>query len=35
VAFVLIERRSRAPIVDFDLFSSRSFVGAKEVAFAI
>jgi EmrB/QacA subfamily drug resistance transporter len=35
VAFVLIERRSRAPIVDFDFFRSRSFVGANVVAFAI
>ena len=35
VAFVLIERRSRAPIVDFEFFRSRSFVGANVVAFAI
>ena len=31
----VIERRSRAPIVDFDFFRSRSFVGANVVAFAI
>ena len=31
----LIERRSPAPIVDFDFFRSRSFVGANVVAFAI
>ena len=30
-----IERRSRAPIVDFTFFRSRSFVGANVVAFAI
>jgi len=35
IAFVTIERRSRAPIVDFDFFRSRSFVGANVVAFAI
>ena len=35
VGFGLIERRSRAPIVDFDFFRSRSFVGANVVAFAI
>ena len=34
-AFVLIERRSHAPIVDFEFFRSRSFVGANVVAFAI
>ncbi len=33
--FAAIERRSRAPIVDFDFFRSRSFVGANVVAFAI
>jgi EmrB/QacA subfamily drug resistance transporter len=33
-AFVLIERRSAAPIVDFDFFRSRSFLGANVVAFA-
>ena len=32
---MLIERRSHAPIVDFDFFRSRSFVGANVVAFAI
>ena len=31
----MIERRSRAPIVDFDFFRSRSFLGANIVAFAI
>jgi EmrB/QacA subfamily drug resistance transporter len=34
-AFAVIERRSRAPIVDFGFFQSRSFVGANVVAFAI
>jgi EmrB/QacA subfamily drug resistance transporter len=34
-AFVAIERRSAAPIVDFDFFRSRSFVGANVVAFAV
>ncbi len=34
-AFGLIERHSRAPIVDFTFFRSRSFVGANIVAFAI
>jgi MFS family permease len=32
---VLIERRSAAPIVDFEFFRSRSFLGANIVAFAI
>jgi EmrB/QacA subfamily drug resistance transporter len=35
VAFVAIERRSDAPIVHFDFFRSRSFVGANLVAFAV
>jgi EmrB/QacA subfamily drug resistance transporter len=35
VSFALIERASRAPIVDFEFFRSRSFVGANIVAFAI
>ena len=35
VAFVTIERRSPAPIVDFDYFRSRSFLGANIVAFAV
>jgi EmrB/QacA subfamily drug resistance transporter len=35
VAFVLIERRSAAPIVDFSFFRSRSFLGANVVAFTI
>ncbi len=34
-AFGMIERHSRAPIVDFTFFQSRSFVGANIVAFAI
>jgi EmrB/QacA subfamily drug resistance transporter len=34
-AFIAIERRSPAPIVDFDFFRSRSFVGANVVAFAV
>jgi len=34
-AFVLIERRSPAPIVDFTFFRARSFLGANIVAFAI
>ncbi len=35
VAFIAIERRSPAPIVDFDYFRSRSFLGANVVAFAV
>ncbi|MEA2389932.1 MAG: hypothetical protein QOK31_41 [Solirubrobacteraceae bacterium] len=35
VAFVLIERRSRAPMVDFAFFRSRSFVGANVVGFVV
>lgn len=35
VAFVLIELRSRAPMVDFNFFRSRSFVGANVVAFLV
>jgi EmrB/QacA subfamily drug resistance transporter len=35
VAFVAIERRSAAPIVDFAFFRARSFVGANVVAFTI
>jgi EmrB/QacA subfamily drug resistance transporter len=35
VAFIAIERRSPAPIVDFDFFRSRAFVGANLVAFAV
>lgn len=35
VGFVLIERRSPAPIVDFEFFRSRSFLGANIVAFAV
>src|SRR4051812_32489614 len=33
--FVALERRSHAPIVDFEFFRSRSYVGANVVAFAI
>jgi EmrB/QacA subfamily drug resistance transporter len=35
VAFVLIERRSPVPVVDFAFFASRSFIGANLVAFAV
>src|SRR4051812_27009481 len=35
VAFVVIENRSAAPIVDFRFFKSRSFLGANLVAFSI
>ena len=35
VGFIVIETRVKAPIVDFDFFRSRSFVGANLVAFAI
>jgi EmrB/QacA subfamily drug resistance transporter len=35
VAFVAIERRRRAPMVDFDFFRSRSFFGANVVAFIV
>src|SRR4051794_23160715 len=35
VGFVFIERASPAPIVDFQFFRARSFVGANLVAFAI
>jgi EmrB/QacA subfamily drug resistance transporter len=35
IAFVAIERRSDAPIVDFAFFRSRQFVGANIVAFAV
>ena len=34
-AFVAIERRSRAPMVDFSFFRSRSFLGANLVAFIV
>ncbi|MEA2171310.1 MAG: hypothetical protein QOF76_4610 [Solirubrobacteraceae bacterium] len=34
-AFVAIERRVPAPIVDFDFFRSRSFVGTNMVAFSL
>ena len=35
VAFVLIELRSRAPMVDFAFFRSRSFLGSNVVAFLV
>ena len=35
VGFVLIERQSRAPMVDFAFFRSRSFLGANVVAFIV
>jgi EmrB/QacA subfamily drug resistance transporter len=35
VAFVLIERRSAAPVVDFAFFRSKSFFGANVVAFFV
>ena len=35
IAFVMIERRVRAPIVNFVFFRSRTFVGANLVAFLI
>src|SRR5204863_344074 len=35
VAFVLIERRVKAPIVEFPLFASRNFVGANLVALIV
>jgi EmrB/QacA subfamily drug resistance transporter len=35
VAFVIVETRSRYPMVDFSFFSSRSFLGANIVAFIV
>jgi EmrB/QacA subfamily drug resistance transporter len=35
VAFVIIETRSRYPMVDFSFFGSRSFLGANIVAFIV
>ena len=35
VAFVLVERRVREPMVDFTLFRSRTFVGTNAVAFIV
>ena len=35
VAFVVVERRSAAPMVDFAFFRSRSFLGANLVAFIV
>ena len=35
VSFVLIERRSRNPVVDFDALRSKQFLGANIVAFMI
>jgi EmrB/QacA subfamily drug resistance transporter len=34
-AFVVIERNVRVPMIDFDYFRSRSFLGANVVAFAV
>ncbi len=34
-SFVLVERRSRAPMVDFTFFRSRTFAGANIVAFIV
>jgi EmrB/QacA subfamily drug resistance transporter len=34
-AFVIIERRRRVPMVDFDFFRSRTFFGANVVAFIV
>ena len=34
-SFVLVERRSRAPMVDFRFFRSRTFAGANIVAFIV
>jgi EmrB/QacA subfamily drug resistance transporter len=33
--FIVIERRSRVPMVDFSFFRSRSFLGANVVAFVV
>jgi len=35
VAFVLIERRTETPMVDFSFFRSRTFLGANVVAFIV
>jgi len=35
VAFALIERHRRAPMIDFEVFRSRSFFGANVVAFIV
>jgi MFS family permease len=35
VAFVLVERHGRAPMVQFEYFRSRSFLGANAVAFIV
>jgi len=35
VAFVLVERHGRAPMVQFEYFRSRSFLGANSVAFIV
>ena len=34
-AFVIVERRGRAPMVDFSFFRSRAFLGANVVAFIV
>ncbi len=35
VAFVLVERRARVPMVDFSFFGARSFLGANIVGFIV
>ncbi len=35
VAFVLVERRARVPMVDFSFFGARSFLGANIVGFVV
>ncbi len=35
ILFVVVERRVRAPIIEFALFNSRNFIGAVTVAFII
>ena len=35
VAFVAVERRVKAPMIDFSFFRSRSFAGANAVAFVV
>jgi EmrB/QacA subfamily drug resistance transporter len=35
VAFVIIERRVRFPMVEFDFFRTRQFVGANAIAFVV
>ena len=35
IAFVVVERRTRFPMVEFEFFRSRSFLGASGVAFVV